>query len=129
MSTNKTPIFKLSTQNTTYAFCVTETGHLEHLYYGKKIKIDEDSVQAMKEKHAFAPGCAIYYDDKQKHVALEDMCLEMSSYGKGDIREPFLEVVHEDGSITSDFLYEKAEVTTGKEAFETLPGSYDEENM
>lgn len=128
MSTNRTPIFKLATQNTTYAFCVTETGHLEHLYYGRKTKIDEASAQALMEKHAFAPGNGIYYEDAHKQVSLEDMCLEMSSFGKGDIREPFIEVIHEDGSITSDFLYEKSEVTTGKEAFATLPGSYDEEN-
>ena len=119
MSTNRTPIFKLATQNTTYAFCVTETGHLEHLYYGRKMKIDEASAQALMEKHAFAPGNGIYYEDAHKQVSLEDMCLEMSSFGKGDIREPFIEVIHEDGSITSDFLYEKSEVTTGKEAFET----------
>lgn len=101
---------------------------MEHLYYGRKIKIDESSAHASIEKHAFAPGCGIYYDDEHKEVCLEDMCLEMSSYGKGDICEPFVEVVHADESITSDFLFEKAEITTGKAEFHTLPGSYDKEN-
>ena len=31
--------FELSTPNTTYAFRVTETGPLEHLYYGSKITL------------------------------------------------------------------------------------------
>ena len=30
-------LFVLDTKNTTYAFHILETGHLEHLYYGKKI--------------------------------------------------------------------------------------------
>lgn len=63
-----------------------------------------------------------------KILSLEDVCLEMSSYGKGDIREPFIEVVHADGSFTSDFLFDRAEATVGKEEFATLLGSYDEEN-
>ena len=51
----------------------------------------------------------------------------MSSYGKGDIREPFIEVIHRDGSYTSDFLYEKAVIYDDKKALDTLPSSYEEE--
>ena len=128
MITSNNQLFILTTRQTTYAFRVTETGHLEHLHYGRKIRVDEHTVAALIEKHAFAPGCSNYYDSEHKYFSLEDMRLEMSSYGKGDIREPFIEVVHEDGSFTSDFLFEKAEITIGKEEFETLPGSYDEED-
>ena len=35
-----------------------------------------------------------------------------------------MEIIHSDGSATSDFLFEKAEITTGKPEFRTLPGSY-----
>jgi alpha-galactosidase len=102
-----------------------ETGHPEHLYYGRKIALQEEaSLEPLVEKHAFAPGNTIAYNQENTHFSLEDVCLEMSSYGKGDIREPFIEVIHKDGSYTSDFLFEKAEITRGKEAFETLPGSY-----
>jgi alpha-galactosidase len=101
-----------------------ETGQLEHLYYGRKIAItDPDS---LVEKHAFAPGNTIAYDQEHMSFTLEDMCLEMSGYGKGDIREPFVEVVCADGSSTTDFVFEKAEKLQGKEAFDTLPGSYDD---
>ena len=119
--------FVLSTANTSYCFNVMETGHLQHLHYGRKITIKtEEDAAALVEKHAFAPGNTNVYDKEHTNFSLEDIRLEMSSYGKGDIREPFIEVKHEDGSTTSDFIFESAEITSGKEEFKTLPGSYDE---
>ncbi len=121
--------FALATEHTTYCFRVTKTGHLEHLYYGRRITVESDAdMEALTEKHAFMPGNTNAYDQENKDFSLEDIRLEMSSYGKGDIREPFIEVIHADGSGTSDFLFEKAEIGTGKEAYRTLPGSYDENN-
>lgn len=121
--------FVLETDNTTYCFRVMKTGHLEHLYYGRKItlKSDEDA-QALIEKHAFMQGNTNAYDQENTAFSLEDLRLEMSSYGKGDIREPFVEVIHGDGSYTSDFLFEKADISKGKEEYKTLPSSYDEKN-
>lgn len=116
--------FVLETKHTSYLFGVTGTGHLEHLYYGRKIHVKDEI--ALREKHAFAPGNGIYYDDNNKNFCLEDACLEMSSYGKGDIREPFVEVIHADGSFTSDFLYDSFSITDTKPEFESLPGSYSE---
>ena len=60
----------------------------------------------------FAPGNTNVYDAEHSAFSLEDMRLEMSSYGKGDIREPFVELVHADGSMTSDFLYDTYEITS-----------------
>ncbi len=119
--------FILDTEHTTYCFRIMETGHPEHLYYGRKISLpDGKGVEALMERPAFMPGNANAYDERHKELSLEAVCLEMSSYGKGDIREPFIEVVHADGSYTSDFLFDGAEITKGKEPFETLPGSYGE---
>lgn len=122
MIQNTNNLFVLSTKQTTYAFRVNETGQLEHLFYGRRITVKNPD--ALIEKHAFAPGNTNTYDQEHMNYSLEDMSLEMSSYGKGDIWEPFVEVVHADGSYSSDFQFEKAEVLDGKEEFETLPGSY-----
>ena len=120
-------VFILDTKNTTYCFQVLESGHLEHLYYGKKLRIDEaDDVKSLAEKQAFPPGNSNVYDAKFQSLSLENMRLEMSSYGKSDIREPFIEVIHADGSYTSDFLYETAVIKKGKEPLETLPSSYED---
>ena len=116
-------LFSLHTRHTSYLFRVMETGHLEHLYYGRKI---HSAIDGLTERHAFAPGNTNIYDSRHPEFSLEDVCLEMSSFGKGDIREPFVELTLSDGSMTSDFLFEKFEQGTGKDEFETLPGSYDE---
>ena len=130
--------FLLNTKNTSYSFRVMETGHIEHLYYGKKIRLpkgmttlkegqaQKSGFEAMVEKHAFPPGNTLVYDKEHTSFSLEDMCLEVSSLGKGDIREPFIEMIHADGSMTCDFLFDSFTVSKGKEEFATLPGSYDE---
>lgn len=121
--------FVLNTDNTTYAFRVMDTGHLEHLYYGKKIRIDElCGVEALCQQNAFAPGNTINYDEKHGGFTMEDMCLEVSAYGKGDIRDSFVNIIHADGSATSDFIYDSHSVIKGKSALSTLPSAYGEEN-
>ncbi len=119
--------FTLNTKNTTYAFRVLETGQLEHLYYGKLIRLEDNS--AIVEKRAFAPGNTTCYDSEHSEITLEDVRLEMSSIGKGDIREPMIEVVCADGSSTLDFVYDSYEILSGKTDFKTLPGSYDREDQ
>ena len=116
-------VYELHTDNTSYIFMVTESGHLEHIYYGARVHADVD---AIREKHTFIPGNTNAYSAEFSSVALEDMSLEMSSYGKGDIREPFVVLEHADGSTTSDFVFEDAVITEGKEPMETLPSSYDD---
>ena len=106
---NKTFVF--DTKNTTYCFRVLETGQLEHLYYGRTLVItEEEDTASLAEKHAFAPGNTVLYDNAHTQYSLEDMRLEMSSLGKGDIREPFVEIVYHDGGHTSDFVYESYEI-------------------
>ena len=95
--------FILNTKNTTYAFRVLKTGHLEHLYYGKKIAIE--NMEPLIEQHNFMPGNTVAYNQETMEYSLENIRLEMSSYGKGDVREPFVEVVKSDGSFTNDFTY------------------------
>ena len=109
-------------KETTYAFRVMETGQLEHLYYGRKIALGNGD--SLVEKHTFAPGNTIAYDQKHLNFTLEDMCLEMSGYGKGDIREPLIEVICADGSSTTDFVFIDAVEKKGKAALETLPSTY-----
>ncbi len=119
------PAFVLDTQNTSYAFRIMETGQPEHLYYGAKITVnDVADLEALSEKRAFQQGNSIAYDQEHLSFTLEDVSLEMSGYGKGDIREPFVEVVAADGSFTTDFVYESDEIKSGKTELKTLPSSF-----
>ena len=123
---DKNPLFILDTGHTTYAMKVLDTGHIEHLYYGRKIHMDD--ADGLSEQHEFAPGTTSVYSPENGNFSLEDMRLEMSSYGKGDVREAFIEVVNSDGSTTSDFLFESFAESKGRDGgTEGLPSSYGED--
>lgn len=120
--------FVLQTQRTTYAFHVLPTGHLEHLYYGKKLQTHEESLdlnlrEALREKVAFIQGNLIAYTEEQSKIGLENLKLEMSSHGKGDLREAFLEIEYADGSRTSDFIYDSYEILIEKPSYDGLPSA------
>ena len=127
--------FFLQTVHSTYGMRVMETGHLEHLYYGEQITVDEadpSSCALLVMQRVFAPGNTCSYDKEHPQISLEDVCLEVSTCGRGDIREPFLEVQFADGSVTSDFTFVSYDVLTMKERAEKLkssglPHSYFEE--
>ena len=122
----ETPLFVLDTDNTSYLFKVTDIGLLEHLYYGAKITAN--SSDGLVEQHEYAEGNTNSVDSDHKNFSLENFRLEISSYGKGDIREPMLEIVNPDGSRTSDFRYEGYELSKGKKEPEDFPGSYGSED-
>ena len=119
---NKT--FVLSTRRTTYAFRLLPTGQPEHLCYGGLMRVDADTADVLADRHAFAPGNTVLYDAAHPEYSLEDMRLEASFYGKGDIREPLAEIVYGDGSFTSDYIFDSFAVTDGTASFEELPGAY-----
>ena len=123
---DKAPLFILDTAHTTYAMKVLGSGHIEHLYYGRKIHMDSED--GLTEQHEFAPGTSVVYSTDHGNFSLEDMRLEMSSYGKGDVREAFIEVVNSDGSFTSDFLFDSYSESKGRDGgTEGLPSSYGED--
>lgn len=122
------PAFVLETARTTYCFRMLPTLQPEQLYYGRKLPLDsEASLAAVTERRAFPPGNSLSYDAHHPELSLEDVCLEFSSLGKGDLREPMLELVNADGSRTSDFLYESHAIDDAQPAQTPLPGSYAED--
>jgi alpha-galactosidase len=140
-------LFLLQTANTSYMFRKLESGHMEHLHFGaslfskdkyEKMRKELDLEAADKEllakiekaiapKHYSGGGNMNNYSDEHS-ICLELMGLEMSSFGKGDIREPMVELTYADGNTTVDFIYYDYEVKDGKRALETLPSSYDDTN-
>ncbi|MDF2514004.1 MAG: Alpha-galactosidase, partial [Herbinix sp.] len=123
MITREKELFIINTKDTTYCFRVMPSGHLEHLYYGKRIDLS-GGYQPLIEKVEFLPGTMLTYSQAHPKLGLEDRCLEMSSYGKGDIREPFIEMTHADGTATCDFLFREARLLDTKKKFVTLPAAY-----
>jgi len=117
----KENVYSLQTKNTTYCFRVLETGYLEHLYYGSKIEtINSIAIgnKKVSDKVNQIPS------ENMPNIPLEDICLETSSYGMGDIRDPFVQITHHDGCFSTDFRFVSAKILKGKEALKTLPSSY-----
>lgn len=105
--------FSINTKNTSYCFSVLKTGHLKHDYYGALIDADSNTFSILEGATKYPAGNLVTYSKDYSDIALENECLEISSLGKGDVREPFVEIGHVDGSLTSDFIYESFEVNKG----------------
>ena len=122
------PAFLLETERTGYVFRMLPTGQPEQLYYGRRVALEtEAELEAVTEKRAFPEGGTTSYDPEHPELTLEDACLEFSGLGKGDLREPMLELVNPDGSRTNDFLYESHVIDDAQPAQRPLPGSYAED--
>ena len=110
--------FHLSTVNTSYILRITDTGHAEHLYYGRKLRNVEASVTAMREKHYTAPGMGTYTDPDFPSFVLDDAPLEMTTEGRGDYRIPLAAIsLGEDGERTFNPLFLKHRISKGTKPF------------
>lgn len=116
--------FAIITKNTSYVFGVNKEGLLEHMHYGGRILAKEDCLsetfRALSEKVSHMKGNTITYT-RDSLLQPEDMLLEISSVGKGDYRAPFIELEYADGSVTSDFIFEKAQISKVTKGMNTLP--------
>ena len=112
-------VFLLETQNTSYLFRVTSRGHLEHIHYGEKISSDD--AEAMALKNTIMLGTTVAYDDKDAAYSLETLPQEYSGIGKGDFRHSPIEVILEDGSFVTDFVYESHSVSGVPVSDDSLP--------
>ena len=116
-----TPFFLLETRRTTYCFRVTKEGFLQHLYYGRRLDLSGGWEALIPQvRHLPGNGTAL------EGVCLEDMALETSAPGLGDLRESMVTVRTAAGDALSDFRFEGAELLEEKPALEGLPSSYDE---
>lgn len=121
-------LFVLNTKSTTYAFQVLPTGHIEHLYYGSSIKIEsEKDAEILVEKREFDPGNSVIYDNNNPKYCLDDIRLEASGLGKGDYRQPLVDIVFNDGSRTTDFVFDNYKLLDYKYSISNLPCSYGSE--
>lgn len=124
----KDNVIVLHTKNTTYCFRVDEAGNLQHLYYGSKISLRGDAFDALAPRISNQNGCSIIADPLLANVCLDDYPMEISSRGKGDMKEPFAEVTYADGSRTSDFRFETAYVLSEEDKPEGFPSALNDKD-
>ena len=116
-------IFALHTVRTSYIMRVTESGHLEHIYYGKRIKMS-NGIDNLFERREFPYGNSAVYSEDYPALVMQDVKLEISAPGKGDNRERSIVLRYADGSTTSDLTFLSARENEAVAALETLPCSY-----
>lgn len=117
---NKTLLFHLKSENTSYVMQVVRDGYLAHLYYGKKIKKYNGSNKILFYDRGFSPNP----DPNDRTFSLDTLPQEYQAFGNGDFRNPAYQVKLEDGSRISDLRYLGYECYKGKKVIEGLPATY-----
>ena len=109
--------FKLSTRDTSYVFALTEYGHVEHIYYGKRLS--DESFESLRLKNTIMTGTTVDYSGEKIGYSLDTLPLEYSGVGKGDFRHSPIELIMPDGSFVNDFIYDSYSVNEGAFACES----------
>ncbi len=71
-------MIRLDSKNTTYIMRINDAGHLENLYYGRKLRQDA-KVQALLPKREIAIGTGVAYNEENPLLFLETACLEVGT--------------------------------------------------
>ena len=118
-ATKSNGIIRLDSRRTSYIMRVGETGHLENLYYGRRLRPDSD-LNALAQKRVIGIGTGVAYSERKPLVFMDTMCLETSTPGKGDFRTPAVQVEYSNGMTTLDFVYRSHKFIEGKPKFPGL---------
>ena len=121
MITAREGLFVLETENTSYAFKISE-GYLEHLYYGRRV-VDRDFTAAAM-KNTIDLGSTVKQEGSK--FFLERNLLEYSGIGRGDYRHSPVELIMPDGTFVCDFVYDSHRIIEGAYKTESLPTAYGE---
>lgn len=115
-------LFHLQTDHTSYMIRLYSSGHVGHLYYGKRIEEPED-IGTLDPHYPIEVGGQVIYDASDKTFNLNLARLEVSTFGKGDFRDPMVHFRFADGSRISNFTYESHKILRQKPEYPELPAT------
>ena len=113
--------FHLQTEKTSYIFSILDNGQLGQLYYGKKLRHRESFERLF---HVEATPNTACVNEGDLVFSLDVIKQEYPAYGTTDFREPAYQVLQEDGSRITDFVYKEHQIFGGKKGLEGLPATY-----
>lgn len=117
-------VFHLQTANTSYIFKILENGQAGQLYYGQRIPVKDNYANlASREEH----DCTNTLTVEQSDFQLELIKQEYAGLGKGDYRYPAYQLTYQNGSRTSEFVYQDYKVEAGKKRLANLPSTFDDQ--
>lgn len=116
--------FHLQAKDISYVMEIVSTGHLLHLYWGKKINTELDLRSllpaGLRKGHLKS--------EKANNFSLDNIPQEYPAYGHTDFRQPAYQIKLEDGSTVSNLKYISHQIKKGKDKLEGLPATYVEDD-
>ncbi|MCD8232341.1 MAG: alpha-galactosidase [Clostridiales bacterium] len=119
-----TRTFHLYNDTISYIMMVLENDQLGQLYCGKRIRDKEDFSYLFELAERPTTSCVF---DRDKIYTMASIRQEFPVYGTGDYRHPAVEILQNNGSRISEFVYESYEIFAGKPKLEGLPALYAED--
>lgn len=117
--------FHLQTEKTSYIFSILKNEQLGQLYYGKKLR-HRDSFERLFHIEEMPNTACVYEGDLV--FSLDILKQEYPAYGTTDFREPAYQVLQQDGSRITNFVYQNHKIYQGKNKLEGLPATYVEDD-
>nr|WP_251047458.1 alpha-galactosidase [Planococcus sp. ISL-110] len=111
----------MQTEKASYLFSILENGQLGQLYYGKKLRHRESFERLF---HVEATPNTACVNEGDLVFSLDLIKQEYPAYGTTDFREPAYQVLQEDGSRITDFVYKDHQIFGGKKKLDGLPATY-----
>lgn len=113
-------LFNIESKNTSYILNVLETGHIAHLYWGRKINSNKIDYLIKKRQ------CGSFLADLDNidDFHLEAVPQEYPSYGNPDLRSPAIQIKLSNGTTVTDFRYDSHKIFKGKNKLQGLPATY-----
>ena len=117
----KKRVFKIDTKNSSYAFHVTESKNLLHLYYGGWIpETDITHMLRIPDDEPFVPAT---HDAMGPH-SFDCALIEFPTSGVADFREPAMQVMDKYGMSACECYYKDYKISKGKPKLKGLPATY-----
>ena len=129
--TEEMTLFTLTGKGVTYALAALESGHLAHVYFGKRADDEDLSYLLRLDENPFTPKV----NSRDMGTFMDTTPFEYPVHGTGDYREPAIMLMDKKGMSALDLRYVSYEITKGKPVLEQslkdmtvrLPATFAEE--
>lgn len=116
----KARTFHLKSKNTSYVMGIYRDDYLAHLYYGRRLEVNDLTYVLRFEERAH-----IMNDDPDdRDFSPETMPQEYPAFGAGDLKNPAYQIRDENGNYISDARYVSHRIYGGKEPLKGLPAVF-----
>lgn len=120
---NENKVFKLDTENSTYAMHIYRSGQIISLHYGAYVP-DTDLVYLMQREIACSSFSPKVYGINGWSFSPDMTPFEYPTAGIGDYRLTALSIEAPDGSGVTDMRYVSHKIYSGKPSIDGLPATY-----